>query len=114
MTTMHPCFNTCDITPMVEETDVESEVITTFSVKVAHCSVPSVKKGTGIRGQPVPHLYFHRPLSLLLSACFAAGIMLDGLEEPTFAESSADPAHVSWSGFTDIPPVLAARLRPRR
>jgi 2-polyprenyl-3-methyl-5-hydroxy-6-metoxy-1,4-benzoquinol methylase len=113
-TTMHPCFNTGDITLMVEETDVEGKVITTFSVKVAHYSMPSVKKGLGMLGQPVPQLYFHRPLSMLLGACFAAGLALDGLEEPTFAVASSDPAHLSWSSYTDIPPVLAARLRPRR
>jgi 2-polyprenyl-3-methyl-5-hydroxy-6-metoxy-1,4-benzoquinol methylase len=112
--TMHPCFNTGDITLMVEETDVEGEVITTFSVKVAHYSVLSVKKGLGMLGQPVPHLLFHRPLGQLLGACFVAGMVLDGREEPTFAVASSDPTHVSWSSYTDIPPVLAARLRLRR
>jgi ubiquinone/menaquinone biosynthesis C-methylase UbiE len=113
-TTMHPCFNTGDITLMVEETDVEGEIVTTFSVKVAHYAVPSVKKGLGMLGQPVAQLYFHRPLNLLFGACFKAGFMLDGLEEPTFAEASSDPAHLSWGSYTDIPPVLAVRLRPVR
>ncbi len=113
-TTMHPCFNTGDITLMVEETDVEGMIVTTHSVKVAHYSIPSVKKGLGMPGQPTPQLYFHRPLSMLLGACFAAGLALDGLEEPTFAVASPNPAHVSWTSYTDIPPVLGARLRPAR
>jgi 2-polyprenyl-3-methyl-5-hydroxy-6-metoxy-1,4-benzoquinol methylase len=114
-TTMHPCFNTGDITLMVEqEEDREGQVVVTNSVKVAHYSVPSVKEGTGMLGQPVPHFYFHRPLSVLLGACFAAGFVLDGLEEPTFAKATYDPGLVSWSSYTDIPPVLAARLRPVR
>jgi 2-polyprenyl-3-methyl-5-hydroxy-6-metoxy-1,4-benzoquinol methylase len=113
-TTMHPCFNTGDITLMVEEEDREGQIVTTHSVKVAHYSIPSVKKGLGMLGQPVRQLYFHRPLSMLLGACFAAGFVLDGLEEPTFAQASFDATHVSWVSYTDIPPVLAARLRPMR
>ena len=45
------------------------------------------------------------------SACFSAGFVLDGLEEPVFddAEESARP--LSWTNYKEIPPVLVARLR---
>ena len=69
--------------------------------------------GLAIIGQPMPQLYFHRPLSELLGAAFTAGFVLDGLEEPTFAPDVQSARALSWANFHDIPPVLACRLRPR-
>ena len=40
----------------------------------------------------------------------AAGMMLDGLEEPAFTTFSADLAP-RWDNCQEIPPILAARLR---
>jgi hypothetical protein len=81
---------------------------------VAEYIRPAVRSGVGIVGQPVPQHYFHRPISRLLGAFFEEGLMLDGLEEPVF-EEGADPKGVfSWANYTQIPPVLVARLRPRR
>ena len=63
----------------------------------------------------MPPGYFHRPLSALLGACFAAGFVLDGLEEPAFGPGDAGNASpLSWLNFHDIPPVLVARVRHRR
>jgi hypothetical protein len=66
-------------------------------------------EGVAIDGQPVNHLYFDRPLSLLLGPFFDAGLALDALEEPAFP-ASAD-ASPGWSGVPEIPAVLVARLR---
>lgn len=55
---------------------------------------------------------FHRPLHELLAPFFAAGLMLDALEEPTFDESFVDDARPHGSkSFTQIPKILAFRLR---
>lgn len=67
-------------------------------------------KGPGMPGEPEPHWYFHRSLAELFGACFAAGLVLDGLEEPAFAAASGGGS-VSWLNFAEIPPVLAARAR---
>jgi hypothetical protein len=82
-----------------------------YAVRVSHYLGLAPEAGVGIVGQPAPHYYFHRPLSLLLSACFAVGFVLDGFEEPTsnVAPKSAHP--LSWDNYTEIPPILAVRLR---
>ena len=49
---------------------------TVYSVKVTRYIEPIVEKGVGIQGEPLPHLYFHRPISLLLEPCFRAGFVL--------------------------------------
>ncbi len=106
----HPCFNTNGTTLLVERDDYDGEGGVTFSVRVRQYRRLAPQKGIGIVGQPQAHYYFHRPLHVLLGTCFAAGLMLDGLEEPAFAGSSRDVAP-RWDNYGDIPPVLAARLR---
>lgn len=106
----HPAFNSNGIRLGLEENECEGRFVETRFVKVvAYLGLPA-GKGPGMPGEPVPHWYFHRPLGALLNACFAAGFVLDGLEEPAFApEDAADPA-LSWLNFPEIPPVLVARV----
>ena len=109
---LHPCFNSSrGIRQVVEQEDRDGELTTAYSVNVSNYIRPASWQGVGIPGQPTAHYYFHRPLSVLLSACFSAGFVLDGLEEPVFddAEESARP--LSWTNYKEIPPVLVARLR---
>jgi 2-polyprenyl-3-methyl-5-hydroxy-6-metoxy-1,4-benzoquinol methylase len=106
----HPCFNTNGTTLLAERDDYQGDGIVTFSIRVRQYRTLAPQKGIGILGQPQPHYYFHRPLHTLLGVCFAAGMMLDGLEEPTFTTSSANLAP-RWDNCAEIPPVLAARLR---
>lgn len=108
----HPCFNTGDVKKVVEEEDRDGELVTVHAIKIARYIQPVTSRGLGIVGQPTPHYYFDRPLSLLLASCFRAGFVLDGLEEPTFADSSTANRPFSWANFREIPPVLVARLRP--
>ena len=88
--------------------------MTTYAVKISRYITPTTAKGLGMIGQPVPQLYFDRPLSLILGACFAAGFVLDGLEEPVFPEGTEANRPFSWENFRDIPPVLVARLIHKR
>lgn len=108
---IHPCFNNNGMVKVVEETDVGGELVTRYAVKVHAYKNVSAEKGLGIIGQPKAQYYFHRPLGELLQTGFDAGFVLDGLEEPAFDET-ADPSRpFSWENFTEIPPVLVARLR---
>ena len=83
------------------------------SVKVSKYSRPYAAKGIAILGQLEPHWYFHRPLGVLLGACFDVGFTMDGIVEPTFDEIEEDHRTLSWSRLPEIPPVLAVRMRLR-
>ena len=108
----HPAFNSNAVRLTLEEEDRGGDVVETRAVKVTgYLRVPP-GKGAGMPGEPAPHWYFHRPLSELLGACFAAGFVLDGLEEPGFGPEDAAGPPLSWLRYTDLPPVLVARLRP--
>ena len=109
---MHPCFNSGDVRFVLEETDLGGELRETRAVKISGYLEPDARLGLGMIGQPQAHYYFHRPLSALLGAAFAAGFTLDGMEEPAFTEPDPDTRPLSWGQFTSIPPVLVARLRP--
>jgi 2-polyprenyl-3-methyl-5-hydroxy-6-metoxy-1,4-benzoquinol methylase len=111
---MHPCFNTMATTLCVEETDNNGDLTTTSSIKIAKYLHLTHQKGLGIIGQPAPHYYFHRPLHTLFNACFQAGFVLDGLEEPAFnspEDGSKSGSLLSWVNYNEIPPVLVVRLR---
>ncbi len=69
----HPCFNTCGPGMVAEEEDRGGELITHYALKVSAYISPTMRKVLGLVGQPAPHYYFHRPLSLLLNTCFRAG-----------------------------------------
>lgn len=108
----HPAFNAPSHRKLAEEEDRGGQIIVTYSIKMSSYLRPTVEKGGGMPGEPEPHYYFHRSLSDLLAACFAAGFTLDGLEEPAFAEPVRSELVLNWGHFPDIPPVLACRLRP--
>ncbi len=106
---LHPCFNSTACTLVGEVEDRDGELRTTHSVKVTRYLSLGPVKGVGIPGQPGPHYYFHRPLSALFGACFRAGFVLTGLEEPAFpAATGARP--LNWESYPDIPPALVARV----
>jgi 2-polyprenyl-3-methyl-5-hydroxy-6-metoxy-1,4-benzoquinol methylase len=110
---MHPCFNSVHTTLMGEQVDREGAIVTTYSVKVSAYMTPSVARGAALRGQPAPHIYFHRPLHVVFSAGFSAGFVLDALEERAFPPDHPSGKHpLSWGArFSEIPPVLIARMR---
>lgn len=109
----HPCFNHARMAHVAEMQDREGTVVTTYSVKVTGYKTPSIAHGVAIAGQPRPQLYFDRPLEVLLGTAFAAGFVLNGLEERAFPPEHQPGRHpLGWSGrYSEIPPVLVARLR---
>jgi 2-polyprenyl-3-methyl-5-hydroxy-6-metoxy-1,4-benzoquinol methylase len=112
---LHPCFNNPAIVQIGELEDREGTIVTTYSIKVSRYLTPYTQAGLAMNGQSVPHPYFHRPLQTLLSEAFDAGFVLDGLEERSFpADNLTGSTPLSWNGrFSEIPPVLIGRLRPR-
>ncbi|GAC1349298.1 MAG: class I SAM-dependent methyltransferase [Ktedonobacteraceae bacterium] len=106
----HPCFNS-DGKIALEEEDRDGEIVEVYSIKVAHYLGQRQHRGLGIIGQPVPHYYFERPLHVLFNACFQAGFVMDGLEEPAFGPEDKGTRWFSWATLKEIPPVLVARLR---
>ncbi len=112
-TLMHPCFNGSGMSLVAEWEDREDAPTTTLSVKIARYLTQPPARGFAVPGQPTPHYYFHRPLHVLLGAAFAAGLVLDGLEGPAFtAQPPGTRKLLSWDNYSEIPPVLAGRLRP--
>ncbi len=110
---IHPCFNNPHMAHVAEMEDREGDIVTTYSIKVFGYMTPTVSRGVAIAGQPKPQLYFHRPLQVLLGTGLEAGFVLDGLEERAFPPEHASGRNpLSWGGnFSEIPPVLVARLR---
>ena len=110
---IHPCFNSPHMAHVAEMEDREGDIVTTYSVKVFRYMTPTASRGAAIAGQPKPQLYFHRPLQALLGAGLEVGFVLDGLEERSFPPEHASGRNpLSWGGnFSEIPPVLVARLR---
>jgi len=107
----HPCFNTTGCQRVIEEEDRDGEIVTRYAVKISRYSQSITARGIGMLGQPTPSLHFDRPLNVLFNACFRAGFVLDGLEEPTHAQAPDGARPFSWSNFQEIPPFLVARLR---
>ena len=110
---IHPFFNNPATVQMTELEDRNGSIVTTYSVKIARYKTPFTQAGLAMRGQPVPHPYFHRPLSLLLAPALRAGLVLDGFEEQAFPPDDSDGTlQLSWNGrFSEIPAALVARLR---
>jgi 2-polyprenyl-3-methyl-5-hydroxy-6-metoxy-1,4-benzoquinol methylase len=110
---LHPCFNSPHMAHVAEMEDREGDIVTVYSVKVFGYLSPTVARAAAIRGQPKPQLVFHRPLQVLLGAGFDAGFVLDGLEERAFPpHHPARKNPLGWGpNFSEIPPVLVARMR---
>ncbi|MDQ3928853.1 MAG: hypothetical protein M3328_06870, partial [Chloroflexota bacterium] len=71
---------------------------------------PRRTMGVALRDQPAKQYYWDRPLSVLLGAAFAAGLVLDALEEPPYRPDSPANDQINWANY-DMPPILVARLR---
>ncbi|MEM7556966.1 MAG: class I SAM-dependent methyltransferase [Cyanobacteria bacterium P01_A01_bin.84] len=111
----HPCFNNPHVNTMSELVENEDGVSVKYSVKVKEYLQPTHVKGFALakQSQQKQHIYFHRPLHILLGKAFAAGFILDGLEEPAFSSSADSPTiPLIWgANFSHIPPVIVVRLK---
>jgi 2-polyprenyl-3-methyl-5-hydroxy-6-metoxy-1,4-benzoquinol methylase len=112
---VHPCFNNPATVQMGELEDRAGTIVTTYSVKISRYLTAYTQVGLAMNGQPVPHPYFHRPLSALLAPALKAGLVLDAIEECAFPpEHIGGSTPLSWNGrFSEIPAALIVRMRPR-
>ena len=109
---MHPAFNNASGVHVAEEIYQQGEFKSIYSVKVSQYMTPHQAHGLAMRNQPRPQLYFERPLQYYLNLGFQNGFVLDGFEERAFPPDHPQIDPLSWSGkFSEIPPVLVARLR---
>src|SRR5262245_51462883 len=100
---LHPAFNSTGASLWAEEaTSATGELVVSRGVKVVRYLEPEARPGVGIRGQPRPQHYFHRPLSVLLNACFRFGFVLDGIEEPGFGPGDVGSGEFAWARFQGI------------
>src|SRR5262249_33195079 len=99
----HPCFNSGRVMQVLEREETEGRVVDKYFVRVARYIHPLTYKGEAMIGQPEPHYYFHRPLSLLLNPAFAAGFVLDGIEEPVFPPSPEEHGSLFRHVYSDMP-----------
>lgn len=113
--TAHPAFNSSNPVFVAEIADRNGQLLESYAVKIDTYLKARPAKGVGARGEPAPHTYYHRPLHELLGLAFAAGLVLDALEEPSYSPEDADPARpLAWYSLWQIPPVLAGRFRPEK
>jgi len=110
----HPCFNHAGVTRIAEMADLDGHLQTRMRLQMGDYLTPRTRRAAGAQGEPAPHYDFHRPLRDLLAPAFAAGFLLDGMEESAFPPGSAGASPFAWQAFSDIPPVLAYRLRKLR
>jgi SAM-dependent methyltransferase len=108
----HPCFQPPGMQRYCESYESEpgrQEVRT--GIKVSSYLTSATMKTEGIVGQPEVQFHFHRPLQVLLGACFEQGFVVDGVSEPRLPAPEAPRPGVSWSDMADVPPILVVRLR---
>ena len=107
----HPCFQAPYAVRYAEQVDQDGRMTRKVGIKIERYQTPQPYEGLAIVGQPVPSLIFHRPLSVLLTMCFEAGFVLDGIEERVFDDSVEADRELSWANFRETPPMMALRLR---
>jgi 2-polyprenyl-3-methyl-5-hydroxy-6-metoxy-1,4-benzoquinol methylase len=107
----HPCFHSAAIQRFAEIYEEQGRHVIRSGVKVSSYLSPSARKTEGIIGQPEPQWFFHRPISTLFRFGFEAGFIVDGLEEPGFAEADKPAAGFRWHDMPDIPPIMVARMK---
>lgn len=109
---MHPAFNNSSCVHTAEEFDDEGKIKVTYSVKVSRYMTPYHAHGLALFDQPKPQVYFERPLEYYFKLGFQNGFVLDGFEERAFPPELPATFPLAWGGqFSEIPPVLVARMR---
>ena len=108
---LHPCFHTARMHQYCElGVGEDGRGVAQTGVKVWAYLTPFAHKVEGIIGQPEAQYYFHRPIHILFNACFRAGWVMDGLEEPALQPPERPRAGVRWDDMPEIPPVMVVRM----
>lgn len=104
--TIHPCFQSPGMRKTIEYEDVGSNIQIKHGIQIFEYINSRYFEGIGIVNQPVSQLYYHRPLNELLSVCFDAGFVINGVSEPVF-NTDNERSKLDWY---KIPPVIIMRL----
>ncbi|GED16909.1 hypothetical protein AMI01nite_49000 [Aneurinibacillus migulanus] len=104
----HPCFQPPNARKICEIEDIDGAVVSRKSIQISKYLKSEVFETLGIKGQPVPHLIFHRPISYYLNLLFESNFVLDGILEPTFDDVEKEYYKFDWH---HIPPVIIFRFR---
>ena len=104
--TSHPSFNSA-------HAQLDAGGDGTSSIRVDAYMTSGESQGDAIPGQPTETWVYHRSLTELLKPAFAAGLILDALEERAFpADHPQGMRANSWGGrFHEFPAVLVGRMR---
>jgi ubiquinone/menaquinone biosynthesis C-methylase UbiE len=111
LSVLHPSFNSAGMHMIAEREDIDGKVVERSAVVVHRYLYVEPHIGVGAPDEPVPHVYFHRPLHELLNTAFRSGFVMDGIEEPAFPGETAPSKALSWMALPQIPPVMVVRLR---
>lgn len=110
----HPAFNIAGGSKLMLEEGRDDVIEDVYAVKVTNYLHMRPTTAVGMAGEPVPHHYFHRTLTEILSRSFDLGWVMDGIEEPACGpEVNNTERPLGWLNFKHIPPIFAARLRSR-
>ena len=104
--TLHPAFATSGYKFAKAESEEESNGLT-----IRRYLSRYVTHGVTNTAQQDRQLYFHRPLTELTGDAFAAGLVLDGMEELAAPVTEQDDARLMWNVIPDIPMAIALRFR---
>ena len=108
----HPAFNNSSAVHVAEEMEVDGEIRQVYSQKISRYMTAYHAYGLAMRDQPTPQVYFERPLQYYFNLGFENGFVVDGFEECAFPPDHPQANPLAWGGkFSEIPPVLVARLR---
>ncbi len=108
--TSHPVFDTPSPVRITEEVDEDGRISRRHAMRIDRYLDVAPTRAVGARREPTPHNYYHRPLHQLLGEAFAAGFVMDALEEPSFSRPDDDEAVLEKDEFWQFPPALAGRL----
>ncbi len=109
----HPAFHTNESQMIARQNHGEGEPTQSFGVEVIRYASDWPHRSRGLLNQPEAHWIYHRSISTLLRECFAAGFVVDGMEEPTFEPDTRARSPFAWARRTEIPPAMVIRVRPR-
>ncbi len=109
---MHPAFNSNGSRNSMEREYNANGVQERFGVWVPEYLKSRSYTGIGIVGQPRPHIYFHRPINLLLRLFLDQGFRLSAFEEPRFSDAAISSAKSPLSSefWRYFPLILVVRL----
>ncbi len=109
---LHPAFNGPETLLVAEEEETGDALVIHYMVKVRSYITSYTHAARAMVDQPNSQPVFHRPLQVLFGSCFQAGFVMDDLAEMSFPKGTPPGSRpFSWRNFSEIPPVLVARMR---